>query len=116
MMICHSMTLSLQGRLKVKSKKKKISKTLPPTLIYYSQLHANCINQHTETFVIFVVLKIGPTTLGQSICCCLLIIGTLTTILLPPLAPGRDVWDVLATSITATTGRVEPGEMGETGP
>ena len=31
---------------------------------------------------------------------------------LPLLAPGRDVWGVLATSITATTGQVEPGEWG----
>ena len=64
-------------------------------------------NLYTETFVIFVVFKIGSTTLGQSICCCLFTIGTLTTILLPLLAPGRVVWDVLATSITANTGLVD---------
>ena len=63
-----------------------------------------------------MVFKIGPTALGHSIFCCLLTIGTLTTNLLPSLAPGRVVWDVLATSITANTGRVEPGETRDTGP
>ena len=61
-----------------------------------------------------MVFKIGPTTLGRSIFCYLLTISILTTILLPLLAPGRVVWDVLATSITANTGLVEPGEMRDT--